>query len=179
MRDEPNPFNLMAFSLKVILSIVAATTLIRGFRLIFVLMKALTCSCFFLLLLFGNSYSQGFKQTLVISNLHNKTGTLYIGWYKKAEDFRKADHSVLQQKAETGGKESVAVVFENVSPGTYAIAVFLDENANGKIDTNFLGIPKEKYGFSNNVFPMMRAASFKESAFSVGGKDQIITIRLK
>ena len=41
--------------------------------------------------------------------------------------------------------------FNDIPPGTYAIAVFHDENANGKLDKNFLGIPCEGYGASNNV----------------------------
>jgi len=35
--------------------------------------------------------------------------------------------------------------------GQYAIKVFHDENANGELDINFLGIPKESYGFSNHA----------------------------
>jgi uncharacterized protein (DUF2141 family) len=141
-------------------------------------MKRSVLAGFFLLFLI-QSHPQGYKQTLVISNLDNKNGTLYIGWYNKADDFRKADHFVLQRKVQVGGRTSVPVAFENVAPGLYAIAIFLDENANGKIDTNFFGVPKEKYGFSNNVFPMMRAASFKESQFFVRDKDEVISIRLK
>ena len=141
-------------------------------------MKGSVLACFLLLFL-SKTPPQGYRQTLVISNLDNKNGTLYIGWYNKADSFRKADGYVIQRKVEVGGRTSVPVVFENVAAGTYAIAVFLDENVNGRIDTNFFGIPKEKYGFSNNVFPMMRAASFKESAFEVKDNNAIITIRLK
>ncbi len=38
--------------------------------------------------------------------------------------------------------------FEDISPGTYALAVIHDENGNGKLDTNWVGIPTEGYGFS-------------------------------
>ena len=51
-----------------------------------------------------------------------------------------------------------------IPPGTYAIGVDIDENENMKLDTNFLGIPKEQYGFSNNTkafdTPKFEAASF-------------------
>jgi hypothetical protein len=43
------------------------------------------------------------------------------------------------------------VVFSNVQPGRYAAIAFHDENGNGKPDKNFLGVPTEPYGFSNNV----------------------------
>jgi uncharacterized protein (DUF2141 family) len=39
----------------------------------------------------------------------------------------------------------------NVKPGSYAIAVFHDTNGDGKLDRNFIGLPSEPYGFSNNV----------------------------
>lgn len=47
------------------------------------------------------------------------------------------------------------------SPGTYAVKLHIDENENGELDTNFLGIPKEQYGISNNaLFINFDAASF-------------------
>ncbi len=44
----------------------------------------------------------------------------------------------------------MTVSFEDIKPGTYAINVFHDENSNKKMETNFIGIPVEGYGFSNN-----------------------------
>jgi uncharacterized protein (DUF2141 family) len=133
----------------------------------------------FLLVVTISGLAQGRNQTVMVGNLDNKKGKLYIGWYGKAGDFRKADKAVFKQVAEVNGKETTPVLFENIPPGTYAIAIFLDENGNGKIDTNLFGIPKEKYGFSNNVYPMMRAASFSEAAFTITDKEETITIRLK
>jgi uncharacterized protein (DUF2141 family) len=57
--------------------------------------------------------------------------------------------------------------FNDIPPGVYAVAVFHDENANGKLDKNFLGIPREGYGASNNVRPKMSAPAFKDAAFTV------------
>jgi|SRR6218665_411150 len=132
----------------------------------------------FLIPLFSFSIPNS-RQVLEINNLDKIKGKLYIGWYKSAGEFRKPDKAVLQKIVEVEGKESVEVVFENVPPGIYAIAVFLDKNDNGKIDTNMLGIPKEKYGFSNNKYPLTRAATFEESAFKVGENEQTIAIKLK
>jgi uncharacterized protein (DUF2141 family) len=144
-----------------------------------VVKKTLVIICCFIGLCCFSSFSQESRQTLVVSNLNKVKGQLYIGWYTNAGDFRKAEKSVLKRIVNIEGVESASVIFENVPSGTYAIAVFLDKNNNGKIDTNLFGIPKEKYGFSNNVYPLMRAASFQESAFSIKGKDETITIRLK
>src|SRR5690349_16866106 len=140
-------------------------------------------TCLFLFLVFElmalNSDAQTHNHTIMFGNLAKKKGKLYIGWYITAKDFMKEDKAVLKKIVEVSDKESIPVVFENVSPGIYAVAVFFDTNDNGKMDTNFLGIPKEKYGFSNNVYPLMRAATFKESSFLITGKEEVSTIRLK
>lgn len=54
----------------------------------------------------------------------------------------------------------------DVPHGTVAVRVFHDENGNGELDQNLLGIPKEGYGFSNNP-RVMGPASFKDAALSV------------
>ena len=96
------------------------------------------------------------------------------------EEARQIRMSQIEKKiVEVSDNESVTVVFEDLPAGTYAVAVFFDVNDNGKMDKNFLGIPKEKYGFSKNVYPLMRAATFKESSFLIPDKEQVSAIRLK
>lgn len=63
--------------------------------------------------------------------------------------------------------------------GEYAIAVYHDVNVNGKLDTNFLGIPKERYGFSNNARGRFGPAKWKDAKFSVDGATTEATIRIK
>ena len=53
--------------------------------------------------------------------------------------------------------------------GFYAIALFVDTNKNLKIDKNFLGIPKEQFGFSNNAMGRLSAPSFEQAMFEVNG----------
>ena len=65
-----------------------------------------------------------------------------------------------------------------VPDGEYAIAAVLDTNANNKMDKNFIGIPKEQYGFSNNAMGRMSAPSFDQAKFSVEG-DTIHDIGLR
>jgi uncharacterized protein (DUF2141 family) len=77
-------------------------------------------------------------------------------------------------------KSSAVITFENIPPGTYAIAVFHDANQNGKIDKNFLGIPKEGYGASGNKLPFASAPTFKDNQFIMGNNTTLhLTIRLR
>ena len=59
----------------------------------------------------------------------------------------------------------VEVVFEDVAPGRYGIVVLHDENENRKIDRNFIGLPKEGWGMSNNPRPGFSAPNFEAAAF--------------
>ena len=68
------------------------------------------------------------------------------------------------QKADPSG---VTCRFPDLAPGLYAIAVSHDLNGNRKTDTNFLGIPKEDWGVSNNIRPNLRAPTFEEAQVAV------------
>lgn len=63
---------------------------------------------------------------------------------------------------------SVVCVFEALEPGRYAVAVSHDLNGNRRTDANFLGMPTEDWGVSNNVRPTLRAPRFEESAIDIG-----------
>ncbi|MFY7900083.1 MAG: DUF2141 domain-containing protein [Chitinophagaceae bacterium] len=123
--------------------------------------------------------SQEVKHTINITNLQNVKGNLYIGWYKEANTFRINDKAIYREKVVVNNQKEVNVVFKNIPKGKYAIAVFVDENDNYKLDKNVFGIPKEKYGFSNNVLPSLRPATFDESVFELYDKEALITIKLK
>ena len=97
-------------------------------------------------------------------------GALHLAVYNSKEVFEsdRGDKPGSQTGIEAGvvkkiGKGTYKGSFE-IPPGTYAIGVYIDENDNEKLDTNFLGIPKEQYGFSNNAkafgIPKFEAASF-------------------
>lgn len=61
----------------------------------------------------------------------------------------------------------ITYVFKDLPPGRYAISAFHDENGNGKFDTNFIGMPKEGFAFSNDAEPGLAPPSFKAAAFEV------------
>ena len=68
--------------------------------------------------------------------------------------------------------------FEDIPPGTYALVAIHDENMNGKLDTNLLGIPTEGYGFSNDVKALLGAPSFSAASFQYNGETLDLTISL-
>ena len=72
----------------------------------------------------------------------------------------------------------VTIVVRGLAAGTYAVAVYHDENGNGAFDQGFLGIPLEDYGFSNDAGAFFGPPSFAEAAFRIGAAGGRITIRL-
>lgn len=74
---------------------------------------------------------------------------------------------------------SAVCVFRDVPPGTYAIAAIHDQNRNGDLDRNWLGIPTEGYGFSANVNAGLGPPSFRVASFAFDGGELSLTIRLQ
>lgn len=76
------------------------------------------------------------------------------------------------------GEQNV-FTFDNVPYGTYAIAVMHDENRSGCLHTNFLGIPKEGVGASNNPHFMFGPPSYDNASFELNSAETAIDIHLK
>jgi len=74
-------------------------------------------------------------------------------------------------------QNSVSYSFKDLTPGRYAVAVVDDENGNGKLDSNFLGIPTEGFGFSNDLH-LMRKPTFEEASFQLDEQGGAIVIHL-
>jgi uncharacterized protein (DUF2141 family) len=73
----------------------------------------------------------------------------------------------------------VEVRVPNIPPGTYAVQVFQDENDNPKIDRNFLGLPTEGMGFSNDAPFRFGPPTFKDAAIIVGPNGAQTELRLR
>ena len=75
-------------------------------------------------------------------------------------------------------KDQIACSFDSLTSSAYAVVIIQDLNGNRDLDTNFMGIPKEPYGFSNNPSTTFGPPSFEGAKFSVEG-NKTIEIKLK
>jgi uncharacterized protein (DUF2141 family) len=104
-----------------------------------------------------------------IGGLRNDKGQVVCDLHSSADGFPKnGDKAVAHAKSPISSGHAVCD-FPDVKEGTYAVAVFHDENSNGKLDTNFMGIPREGVGASNNAKghfgpPKFNAAAFRYSS---------------
>ena len=74
--------------------------------------------------------------------------------------------------------EDATFSFKDLKPGEYAVMITHDENDNGKMDTNVMGMPLEGYGFSNNP-QVMRKPTWDEARFTVTDSDVAIDVELR
>ena len=135
---------------------------------------------FFLLILFVPTvFAQTGIITVTVSQIETEEGgKVKIGIYD-SQGFPDVGKEIAGIDLDITGT-SVTYVFDNIPVGKYAIAVFQDENVDGKLNTNFFGAPSEPYGFSNNKYGMFGPPDFEDVSFDVKEDTSIsITINLE
>ena len=116
---------------------------------------------------------------LSFTNILEAKGSLYIGVYKTEAGLMREDAVCFKKIVPVKTTGSISLDVSELQPGTYAISCFHDLNNNGKLDTNFMGIPNEPYGFSNNARPKFRAPKWAEAKVEVKPGGRPISIRLE
>ena len=114
-----------------------------------------------------------------ILNIRNSTGAVACALFESPAGFpteflHSATNIMMIKIKDTQARCD----FADIPPGRYALAVIHDENMNGKLDTNRLGIPMEGYGFSNDATALLSAPSFRAASFPYYGKNVTLTIAL-
>jgi len=112
-----------------------------------------------------------------ITGLHSEKGQVKIALFNSPDTWL-GDHPKYNTTIAVNS-QSVSWKLADVPYGDYGIAVFHDENKNGKMDKNFLGIPQEPYGFSNNMRVTLGPPSWDKSKFVVGGSTVEVAIEVK
>ncbi|MBS2012678.1 MAG: DUF2141 domain-containing protein [Deltaproteobacteria bacterium] len=114
-----------------------------------------------------------------VGKLRNAKGSVGCRLYRSGAGFPESAEGTTEKRTSISG-EVVTLSFESLTPGTYAVSCMHDENDNGKLDKNFLGVPTEGYGVSNNHTYAMSAPKWDESKFVVeAGKDVGLGIGLR
>ncbi len=115
--------------------------------------------------------------TITVDNLRSSQGQILLCVFSAESSDREAfpdctkGHPVRQSKAVIGGGK-VVVTYKGLKDGVYAVAAIHDENGNGVLDTNFLGIPTEGVGISANP-RLMGKPNFGQAQFEIKGKTTI------
>jgi uncharacterized protein (DUF2141 family) len=113
----------------------------------------------------------GRTQTLSIrvEGIQQNKGPLLIAVFQSEKGFP-FEHKLAVGLHRAEPDNGIATLNIPLPDGRYAIALFQDSNGDGQLNTNFLGIPKEGYGVSNNAFNRFSAPEFNAASFNHKGK---------
>ncbi len=114
----------------------------------------------------GAAAQENYRATLEIevTDIGSSEGQIMVGLYDSGDNWLKKPFKAVAVKIENGkGKAQ----FDDVPKGVYAISLYHDENDNGKLDTNFLGIPKEDTGASNNAPANFGPPTWEDAKFKI------------
>ncbi|MFZ0282124.1 MAG: DUF2141 domain-containing protein [Bacteroidales bacterium] len=122
---------------------------------------------FFALFLLSVYPSPQITLNIEITNLRNDKGFIMLQLFNESE-------VVIRQEMGTIKEKKSNIVFKELNAGRYGIRFFHDENMNGTLETNKMGIPTEGYGFSNNAYGMFGPRPFKDWLFELKGDERIV-----
>lgn len=123
-----------------------------------------------------------FSQTLEINikNIKQSNGQLCIAFFATEQDFKseKVYHLINYDKSKIKGSElHLTIPFKK---GTYGISVLDDKNNNLQMDYNYIGIPREGFGFSNYMQTGVHRPVFSDFVFRIEGeKTKVVNIEMK
>lgn len=130
----------------------------------------------FLLVLSGEGFAQTRMEVKVDLSKPKAGGQLLVALCPDEVSYED-NKGCLLRKADASSTP-VVLTWDDLAPGTYAVKVIHDIDLNGRIDKNWLGIPTEPYGFSNNVHGNFGPPSFKEAAFTLDTAPKEVHLRL-
>jgi uncharacterized protein (DUF2141 family) len=117
------------------------------------------------------------KLTVVPVGLEKNAGSVMVNLASSEADFESGTVAFRSAIVKVENKQAVAV-FEDVPYGEYAIKIFHDEDGDEKLDTNFVGFPKEKFGFSNDALGRFGPPSYEQARFRFEATEATIEIEM-
>jgi len=110
--------------------------------------------------------------SVTVYNVPSSKGKVSVAIYDSETSFLKFD-KVFLSKSTLAQEGMTSITFENVPEGEYAIALFHDKNGNDALDTNWLGIPKEKVAFSKAKMRTFGPPKYEDCVFTVASDEKI------
>ena len=111
-----------------------------------------------------------------VTGIREASGNILIALFNNEGDFLK---KAVQSRSIKASDTTVIYVFDNLAAGDYAISIIHDENSNGELDKNYLGIPREGFAFGNNSMGTFGPPSFEKARVTVGVKKVVQEVSVK
>jgi uncharacterized protein (DUF2141 family) len=127
----------------------------------------------------ASAAAQTGKLAVRMTNFAHNRGVVRLHLHNQAESFpTKPAESVRTDSADISGNQAL-VVFDDLPYGEYAIAVHHDEDGDGRVNTNLLGIPTEDMGVSNDAKGSFGPPKYEDAKFEFNKKEMVIKIRIQ
>jgi uncharacterized protein (DUF2141 family) len=124
----------------------------------------------------ASALSSAADLTIKVDDVKSASGTVNVAVYTTAQQFLKQP---LTFTAAPAVKGSTTLLIKDLPAGDYAFAIYHDANANGKMDTNMVGIPTEDYAFSNNAMGKMGPPAFEAAHFVLPAAGAALTVSVR
>lgn len=115
--------------------------------------------------------------TVQLSDLGKETGKIMLNLLRNEAQMNNAEPAEASMILNPSA-EGVSFTLHNLPAGTYGVQVMHDENGNGELDANLIGIPKEPWGFSNNAKGKFGPPKWEDVQFTVGDEAVVQSISL-
>lgn len=125
----------------------------------------------------ASATAQAAELTVVLHDVRAQTGLIKVALVDSQAGWDGQAAPVQATGAPPSGGQAT-FVFKDLKPGAYAVLITHDENGNGQLDTNAMGMPLEGYGFSNNP-RVMRKPTWDEARFDLAGAAASIDVSLR
>jgi uncharacterized protein (DUF2141 family) len=125
----------------------------------------------------GRSESTG-NIVVDIGGFPSSDGFAMVALNNSEESYKGGEDAAIAKTKTMVVDKKVQVVFTNQAYGWYGIYLYHDENSNGEMDKNAMGIPKEAYGFSNNAKGFFGKPNYKKVMFQLNSAEMQIAIDL-
>jgi len=111
--------------------------------------------------------------TIHVQGVNNQGGNIGVLVFNSEKGWAENRSVALRDVIEPAHPGAVIVTIPNLPAGDYAVAVCHDVNQNHKLDRNWIGIPNEQWGMSNNPHAYIKAPPFSKARFSISGNAEI------
>lgn len=136
--------------------------------------------CFLALIMLNGFRPAGTELRVQIGHLRNQEGHVLVSLFRNGAGYPDDPEKAFRKGKAQISNGNAVMVFHDIPPGEYAIAILHDENDDLRMNKTWLGMPAEGYGFSNNVMGMFGPPSISKASFSVRtGGIQVISIQAR
>lgn len=132
------------------------------------------------LALLAPAFASAADLTVRIEGVRSADGDIRVALHRRADGVDFPDSAGILKAAMRPAGKAGDLVFAGLAPGVYAVAAFHDEDRDGDLNTNLLGMPTEGYGFSNEARGTFGPPGFDAAAFTIraGEERPAVTVKL-